>query len=705
MTNNRRSSSRARRMGVNDSEKSAGMTRGRFLRTVGVGATTFGATALGLGGTAKAQGVEYDVPTPPKLPQGMEDGFARNADGSSRYLLSVTADFHPEDVEGVGGVVEWSWPEAGVAAVSSNSEAFVNDALSISSVNYAILEPLLRVDTASIVQENSNAMPPIQDAYNSNLQWNLQAVGAVRYENGNTPVWQLPDGYDGHGVTVGILDSGTPAMWLQYIPNIPSPLDPNTTYDKVLDAKLHDEFDWYLPNDGGAMPMFTSLAEYQQYYSSHPDPRLPNPGALFWANELNPQPGPNNYIDGIPNNGYDMGGLRIIIDPLVGGLDGLAGGLDFQGFGSFGHGTVVAGPIGARHKSQLGRMRGLAPHATTISYNTMLFEIWQLPSKVLYAMMRATIDGCNVLSCSWGILTSKNALAFPPDYSGTFDLGKFKDLFYSVLGVLEQSNILVVEAAGNWGANLRDAHISDGGPLFLLPASYNKNVLLISGTAPRDYDPFAPDLTIYDPGNNKGTATEYWLQGYPPAPAMFQLQGAKFNLDRPGVFGYPIFTTNYGKQTEAIELAAPSGSADPMMPNLFNAFYTTSPKDTTPGIMSGNYHEWGRGTSFAAPTTAAIAALAIQAYAGAHGAPPTIDVLKSILISSADPGKNIAPKTDVIYNWEGQDFLNDLLTSNISVWNLRNLQDIKYNLDKSGKSDFYGYGRVNVKKAIEEAQK
>jgi hypothetical protein len=54
MANRRNSSSGARRRNVRTSRRSSGMTRGRFLRTAGIGAAAVGAAAVGLGGVASA---------------------------------------------------------------------------------------------------------------------------------------------------------------------------------------------------------------------------------------------------------------------------------------------------------------------------------------------------------------------------------------------------------------------------------------------------------------------------------------------------------------------------------------------------------------------------------------------------------------------------------------------------------------------------
>ena len=207
------------------------------------------------------------------------------------------------------------------------------------------------------------------------------------------------------------------------------------------------------------------------------------------------------------------------------------------------------------------------------------------------------------------------------------------------------------------------------------------NVVVVGGTGPADYDPFASDLSKYDP----------W-----PGSAAGGQKGRAFNLDRvvntyvPPIYGGPWWVgSTYGT---FLTVVAPMGEniKDWYLPidNLkYQYMYLASPYDFWPG--GEGLHDYMAGTSFSTPITCGVAALAAEAYFRAHGVMPSPVTLATILKASADD--LVGPATDDLWVWNEKTLQFDFVT-NVPT-------------DQPGKDIRYGYGRVNVRKAIEQALK
>lgn len=132
---------------------------------------------------------------------------------SDHWILSVKPGFQPSDIVALGGKCLWYWKEAGIAVAVSSNPNF-GDRAKGGNIDFAI---------ADIAAEKPNLFTgrriggflngPTFDGYASNLQWYWQAIGATRPNPaGGEPLWQLGD-FMGSGVTIGVVDTGAPAIW------------------------------------------------------------------------------------------------------------------------------------------------------------------------------------------------------------------------------------------------------------------------------------------------------------------------------------------------------------------------------------------------------------------------------------------------------------------------------------------------------------
>jgi hypothetical protein len=596
-----------------------------------------------------------------------------NAQETKKYILSVTPQFNPSDVITIGGTCEWSWPEAGIAVASgfSSSEK-------ISTVKFAVPDIKLVSPDEQMTSIIRNALknagnysaiaraekfssegicepPPIiggSDVYDKNGQWALYAIGAaqpVTREGGEKcvggeyfpkykPKWLLND-YEGNGITVAFFDTGMPCVNTESI-------------------RLHPDFDWYSPTDGGVFPFFKGYEApanasdpwnyYKNYYYNYADveelKRLLNPDSLIWK----------------PDGGYDVyNRLAVGIDPELGGFSYPQD-----------HGTQAGGLVGARYwKNNKGAIRGLAPKAKLIFYKNDTL------SGMLKSYKRAVFDGVQV---------SGNSLnAWQPE-TNKDDEQNYLILLSNAVSELNKANILLVfpETTLSFASKLS-----------------NPNLLIVSGTGPRDYDPFAVDLDKYlpHPGGNKN--------------AEYNLDRVMFVFFRP----IPVFGSAFGS---SIDISSPAGSYNDGMDLLYwalsdsktmpsayamkkanNYLYTTCSapnaeivsyyllrKGGAPYLDTG-YHMLSAGTGLSASIVAGVAALAVESYQRKNGAPPSAEKLKKILLDSADD--QVGPAIDRIIYWpEGEE----------------NPAVVNWNCEKPGRDDFYGKGRINALKAIKLAR-
>ncbi len=630
-------------------------------------------------------------------------------------MLSVTTQFQPSDVEAIGGTCHWRWPEAGIAVASSTSATFDVDAESAdgpenirwAAPDLVIPQRALRIGVSMTREQLREAeaqaaalvpadySPPKAqsfglgtgsfpvadgpDVYAINGQWALYAIGAARpkeidpvystpvhagpgpkkplFKTHYTPEWLLDqiDGHDyaGSGVTIAFVDSGIPAVWLDGFERTVPVLDENG--DQLLDVdgnpvfvhdcELHPEFDWF-------------------------DPSRPEEGGIV----------PPGYDAGMPD------WLR---------LDRFD---DWEG-----HGTGVTGLLAAKYSKRVhGAMRGLAPKAKYYCYNWSDYRYpsvdefsFVVLSKMLRAWKRAPDDGVQILNNSWS--WSSILRATSEKWGERYEL-----LARNAANGLSRRGVLVVACAGNESTLFERDH---GFPRFLhtFPQEAS-NVLTVAGTAPRDYWPiqfaWEPkfDLSLY-------------LPDAPDRP--YDPLNRALNLDRPMLIYYwppfvevPTFYggTNFGA---AIDLAAPAGSEDdraafdpndPEWPafevfrSTNNLIYTTFPLPNAifaippfPPAFDYGFHSIWSGTSFAAPYTCGVAALAAESYKRTTGEWPSVATLRQIVIRSAD---------DLVGPY----------TEDQPVYDPDYHEDPDYPCEKVGHDPFYGFGRVNALRAILEAK-
>jgi len=663
------------------------MSRENFLKGLGLGAGAIAAAGLGLGlsGAVKAQSIS-------------------GGGAAKKYLVSVTQNFQPSNMASIGGTCEWHWPEAGIAIARSSSSTFVDDAeggMVNENIEYAVPsipfegrenQPLNGTPDLSNAIISSSSIPSTPNTYPSyyefNGQWALQAVGATRPDNTATgplsspflgqigvqyatPVWQLDPGADGSGVSIAILDSGMPAQWNSYdIPEwVPAQQRWLCDFWTKNDVQLHPEFDWYHSGnagDGGIVPIFKSASERDTYFSMHGQ-----------------------------SEGMDLN--AVIIDPDLGGFDGRD------------HSTAVNSVIAARHKDIFGAMHGLAPKAKIFNFRVALDQYLPSPPfppgfitgtpandpiRVLKGLYMALAYQCQVVNICFNIFLKPNEIVtgvsgVSEDTIQTVYAPRIVQLLRKALNVLHRKNVLVLVAGGNYSTNI-DEYWKGSYVNALMDL---QNVMLVSGTAPRDYLPF-----LYDPGNPYVN-----LSIYTPTPGTqkpYDSYGRAFNLDRsmfirvPQPSGPGFFGTDYGS---GIEIAGPGGSFayepyesdrqndptnNPLL-QLYNLMYTASPvwggtvvhvanpdelplypnidvskyqfvMPFLPGFeLRQGYHGFIMGTSFATPHVVAVAALAAQAYKSTHGTFPTIAKLKQILKKSADD--MVGPATDRRWVYVGKE--------------------------------------------------
>jgi hypothetical protein len=250
-------------------------------------------------------------------------------------------------------------------------------------------------------------------------------------------------------------------------------------------------------------------------------------------------------------------------------------------------------------------------------------------------------------------------------------------LFQNAAAELNRRGVMIVNAAGNNMLNYdTDFRTYWGFPgaasIYGIPQDL-PNTMNIGGTGPHDYNPYAPDLMVYNP--------------MPGTPAGGQ-KGRMYNLDRHvsnyiPFWSWPYYGSGYGS---FVDIVAPmGGNGDPLSASiLYNLIYLAVPYNTGMGL-----HDFGTGTSFAAPIVCAVGALAAEAYYETHGAMPSPAKLRKILNQSADD--LVGPATDDFWIWDN------------GIWWFDFFMDVVS--DKPGQDKRYGSGRVNALRAIEFAKK
>ena len=391
-----------------------------------------------------------------------------------------------------------------------------------------------------------------------------------------------------------------------------------------------------------------------------------------WDSEGNPiglHPEFDEYNSAYPK----LGGVVLLRDPVT---------HEVLNFDIAGHGTAVGSTIGAQHRGD-GAMHGLAPRAT-LYFHRIDENHWM--SSALEGWYKAAEFGCQILNNSW--------------YDIELPVMRYEDvkvklpkIFRKAATELYRRGILIVAAASNDAIDANkdsDTYYpyfyglwSDnqaGFSAFRFIPQDMPHVIVAGGTGPADYNPFDPLLTKYDPwpGVKKGGQ-----------------KGREFNLDRPvntyipPDFGGPwVSGSTYGT---FLTVAAPMGYNVkdwnvPFENILYQLMYLAAPWEWLPGQ---GLHDYWAGTSFSSPITCGVAALAAEAYFRVHGVMPSPVTLVTILKASADD--MVGPATDDLW-----------------VWNEKTLQfEFKTNVpsDTPGKDIRYGFGRVNVIKAIQMAQK
>lgn len=580
------------------------ITRKQFIRRVGIGAAAAGAAGLGLSGTTLAQ----SVPSP-------EVGAAQeavNPDGSKRYLLLVGPAFKPSDLAEMdqSARLEWHWKEAGIAVVSSFSPTFMQDAEGgLGNINIENAVPDMNIPAPAPASFSSDVevtaaasiqIPPVPDAFAQNVQWYLQAIGAVMTTNALTPPeWLLKDstGFQltGRNVVVGIVDSGVPAYWPGYDGSKPLN-DPGNLAAKA-DATLNPEykpFDPVHPEEGGVV--------------------LPE---QYWHDS--PEPAPNRLVD------WDNTLIRDQL-PLP-------------------HSTIITSAIGAQHTSFPGAMRGLAPKATIICYKVVdpepIFPQYFLISRIIRAWFLAIADGVQVLNNSHMIYL------LPTEIQERRRL--YEQIYLRANNELYRNGVLSVCSAGNNSRNMdTDLRTMMDPQTFGLPQDF-PNVINVGSTGPRDYVPYGSvspvpgDLSVYNP--------------FPGTPE--QQKGPSFNLDRFASFsnyGSNVDVVAPGGEGQLITRSFFSASnprwwwqgiygAYP----YYNVVAYNPPPFAVPNPSPFGLHTFAIGTSASAPIVSGVAALAAEAYERAYGKKPSATELAVILKRSADD--LVGPATDAELVW------------------------------------------------------
>ncbi len=396
-----------------------------------------------------------------------------------------------------------------------------------------------------------------------------------------------------------------------------------------------------------------------------PDPFVPE------GNPVGLHPDFDEYDPAHPENG----GVVLLRDPDSNKV---------VNFDTWGHGTAVGSTLGAKRRGE-GAMRGMVPKAI-LYFHRIDANNWM--SSALEGWYKAAEFGCQILNNSW------YDVELPVNRYEDFQV-KLPKIFRRAAAELHRRGVLIVAAASNdaidpnkqgdsyypfaWGTWFDNR---SGFSAFKLIPQDMPNVVIAGGTGPADYDPFAPDLSVYDP----------W-----PGSASAGQKGKAFNLDRsvnfyiPPEWGGPwCMGSDYGP---FLTVVAPMGQNIkdvnvPLDNLLYQLMYLAAPW-IWPGQEFMPYHDWWAGTSFSSPITCGVAALAAEAYYRVHGIMPSPVTLASILKQSADD--LVGPQTDDFWIWNEKTLQFELVTDAPA--------------DQPGKDIRYGYGRVNVKKAIEMAMK
>ncbi len=528
---------------------------------------------------------------------------APTASGTTqRWVLSVRPGFSPSDVTALGGTCLWYWQKAGIAAVDSSNPNFGYLAKG-NTIDFAVADVEAKPPKRLSIPHTADSPPPAFDAYASGYQWYWQAIGAVRYDSSNQPVWQVGD-YTGTGVKIADIDTGAPSVFLAY-------------------------------DSDGRPTAFDTHPEFNEYDPLHPE----------------------------------LGGVVLLRD----------GGGNVLNYDDDGHGTAVCATLGAQHRGE-GAMRGLAPKATLycpkIDYGNWM-------SSSLEGWYKAAAFGCRIINNSWFDID------LPVDRFDDFQL-KLPIIWRKAATALGRMGVLIVASATNdpidpnrdggtfypWYYGTTWLNNRSGFSAFKLIPQDMPHVIIAGGTGPADYDSAAADRSVYDPA--------------PGRP-----KGAAFNLDRivnlcfpPEMGGPGWIGSAYGS---FLTVVAPMGYnvkdwSISIRSFLDQLVYLSAPYEDIPG--EGLHSYWG-GTSFSAPITCGVAALAAEAYFRVHGVMPSPTTLAWIIKNSADD--LVGPATEDYWVWNSKTLTFDFET------------DVP--ADKPAKDVRYGYGRVNAVKAIQLAQK
>jgi hypothetical protein len=338
-------------------------------------------------------------------------------------------------------------------------------------------------------------------------------------------------------------------------------------------------------------------------------------------------------------------------------------------YDDYSHGTAVASLLGAKHRGE-GAMRGLVPKATLYCYK---IDTNNFVSTALLGWWRAAQDEVHILNNSWG------------SYWLPWEKGLPK-VFHAAANVLYNRGVLVFVSAANNNLNHNhDFRTVFGFPgaaaVYMIPQNL-PHVIIVSGTGPRDYDPWAADMSIYNP--------------MPGKPGGWQ-KGVANNLDctiNVGIDPYwpdwPYFGTSFGQY---VELSAPMGGnvPDNLALYRYQAVYVATPFPGSWDPITGGpgMHAFWSGTSFSCPLTCGVAALAAEAYYRQHGEMPSPSKLALILKKSADD--LVGPAYDDLWLWNNQTLQYEFCEN--------------YPCDQPSQDIRYGHGRVNAKNAIKLAQK
>jgi hypothetical protein len=635
---------------------------------------------------------------------------AVNPDGSKRYLLAIASTFVDTDATNNGAsAVNWKNTTAGIACASSFEEAWdgkVTGGAKVATIHCAMPDYVER--ERDFVSDDMAEVPgPFTtigeagdfSAYVKNGQWDLHAIGATTLNAGgagqpyNAPSYVLQDPnppgdlIEGAGVKIGFMGRGSPAKWnsgtVSAGGGFRADKDPST-------ATLHPAFDLSTLAAPGDTPADDGThAGIVPFDVPGEDPNQP----------------------GHPNT-------ALVTDPVQFGSTGPLGVLCSRAVG-----TPTISDSAIADKAVKGRMRGIAPQATVITYGMALYDSagnWYSgirSSDILLAMTLAVTHGCNIFVSTESLLRPQTFIAHQKES---------REIWRRATKLLSDNDILFLNRP--WFISM---DISEGSWYF---SADQPNAILVGGTGPRAYDPFSPNLNLYTP--TPGTA-----------------KARANNLDRVCMNRVdigPLFLAGYGTNFgNSIDCVAPAGSVDGVeAPGPYGQFnsgvYTTSPfpgtvRDVpfTLGMFGSSLGDHGYASGYAetAVTYAAgIAALVYETYKNKTASFPSAVTAKHILLKTADD--DVGPEDeDMVFNsimkkypmegtnqnvkgpfpgtpnngWvnyagnykpsryfvPGTNFLSDL------DWQI--IHDPGMKSDKPGKDKFFGHGRLNVLAAITEA--